>query len=146
MLCTHCKHTETQVIDSRDTGDGVRRRRECLACKSRFTTYERSEAPTVLVEKKSGEPERFATDKLRRGIALACKNRPVSPAQIDSLVEDVEQRVFQLGRERVSSREIGSFVQAALQSVDPVAYIRFASVYQEFSRPQEFEEAVHTIN
>lgn len=146
MICPHCKHSETQVLDSRDAGEGIRRRRECLQCAHRFTTYERVEPAILIVEKKNGNKERFNADKLKRGMQLACKNRPVSSAQIDEAVEGIEHKLAMLGKDQVTSKEIGLCVQDALQRLDQVAYIRFTSVYQEFSNVQQFEEAVQTID
>ena len=145
MICRMCKQGETQVIDSRDCPDGVRRRRECLGCKHRFTTYERSEQPQLIVIKKGGDRQRFDPEKVRRGIALACKNRPVSSAQIASLTEEVEQRVYLLGKEELTSHEVGEIVQHMLHELDEVAYVRFSSVYQAFASLQEFAEAANPL-
>lgn len=146
MTCPKCKHTETQVIDSRDCPDGVRRRRACLECRYRYTTYERMETPVVLVTKKSGDRQRFDPDKIQRGLILACKNRPIATAQIELLVEEVAQRVYLLGKEEISSREIGTIVQDLLQKLDEVAYMRFASVHQAFASIREFEREIHNIH
>ena len=146
MICSKCKHSETQVIDSRDCPDGVRRRRECLQCKHRFTTYERTEFPVVIITKKSGDQERFDPEKIRKGVQLSCKNRPVTSIQIDALTQEVEQRVYLTGKEEVSSREIGVLVQELLHELDEVAYVRFTSVYQAFTSVREFTEEIHNIN
>lgn len=145
MLCPKCKHRETQVVDSRDTHEGVRRRRECLACKYRFTTYERTEAPHVVVIKKNGEQERFNPEKIRRGVSISCKNRPISALQIDSLVAAVEQRVYQTGKDEINSSTIGDFVRDVLKEIDEIAYIRFASVYEAFSQIEQFNQVIGAL-
>lgn len=145
MLCPQCKHRETQVVDSRDVHDGVRRRRECLSCKHRFTTYERTEPPQITVTKKSGSPERFNPEKIRRGILIACKNRPVSRVQIDELVETVERQVYETAKESISSEQIGDFVRDALRGVDEIAYVRFVSVYQAFSNLSQFSQTIDRL-
>lgn len=145
MICPKCKHSESQVVDSRDCPEGVRRRRECLQCKHRFTTYERTENPHVTVLKKNGNQERFQPEKIRRSIVIACKNRPVSTVQIDGIVEEVEQRIYFSGDERVSSATIGEYVRELLQKTDQIAYIRFVSVYQSFSNVDQFSEAIDPL-
>lgn len=145
MLCPKCKHRETQVVDSRDTQDGVRRRRECLACKYRYTTYERVESPVITVVKKDGSRERFNPEKIRRGVVTACKNLSVSPVQIDAIVDEVEQLVYQTGCEETSSQEIGAHVQNLLRQTDEVAYLRFISVYQGFTNLEQFSQVIDRI-
>src|ERR1044072_6647263 len=104
MICPKCKHTETQVIDSRDTVEGCRRRRTCLKCKYRFTTYERVETSNVAIVKKDGNQEKFNPEKVRLGVMIACKNRPVSSLEVDELVNEVEQRVHLSGKEEITSQ------------------------------------------
>jgi transcriptional repressor NrdR len=145
MVCPQCADRETQVIDSRDTHDGVRRRRECLSCKHRFTTYERIEQPHIIVIKKSGDRERFAPEKIRRGVQTACKNRPVSAADIDQVVSNVEQGLYALHEPEVTSEQIGDLVRKELQKVDRIAYIRFVSVYQAFSNVDDFSQAIDRL-
>jgi transcriptional repressor NrdR len=146
MICPKCKNSESQVIDSREVQDGIRRRRECQGCKARYTTYERIEIPTVTVLKKDGTKERFTIEKIRRGIRVACKNRPVSPIQIDEAVNEVEQKVYMTGKDEICSTDIGNFVGESLQRVDRIAYVRFISVYQSFSDVAEFTKAINTLN
>ena len=146
MVCPYCKHSDTQVLDSRDGPDGVRRRRECLKCKNRFTTYERTEVPQVIVIKKNGDKERFDQEKVRKGVKISCKNRPVTSAQIDNLVNEVTQRVIFSGKEEIDSKDIGTFVQTSLQELDPIAYLRFTSVYQAFANLNQFEQEINNIH
>ncbi len=146
MICPKCKHTESQVVDSRDAQEGVRRRRECLGCRFRYTTYERIENPTIVVTKKDGSKERFNSEKVRKGVATACKNRPVSDIQIDDVVSEVEHLVYFSGREEITSHEIGDYVRACLQKLDEVAYVRFVSVYQAFSDIDEFTKTINTLS
>lgn len=145
MLCPKCKSCETQVIDSRDSSEGIRRRRACQSCKYRFTTYERVEIVNITVVKKDGNRERFSPEKIRQGVVIACKNRPVSSVQIDTLVSDVEQQVYLSGKEEVRSQEIGDLVRAKLKELDEVAYVRFVSVYQAFSDLKQFTNTINTI-
>ena len=146
MTCPQCKHTETQVIDSRDCPDGVRRRRACLECHCRFTTYERMEIPLVVVIKKNNDRERFDPDKIKKGVRLSCKNRPITTAHIERLVEEVTQRVYLLGKDEITSKEVGGIVQEFLQKLDEVAYMRFTSVHQAFASVGEFEREIHNIH
>lgn len=145
MLCPKCKHRETQVVDSREVHDGVRRRRECLNCKYRFTTYERVEAPQVVVVKKNGSRERFNPEKIRSGVQIACKNRPVTPLQIDQIVSEVSERVYQTGKDELASQEIGDFVRNLLRQTDEIAYIRFVSVYQAFNSVEQFSQTIDKL-
>jgi transcriptional repressor NrdR len=146
MLCPKCKHTETQVIDTRDSSEGIRRRRECLACKHRFTTYERGEPITVTVLKKDGNRERFHAEKIRRGVSIACKNRPVCPEDIDQLVEEVEHDISFSGRESITSQEIGKIVEEKLCKLDGVACVRFVSVYQSFTDLEQFSDTIKSLS
>lgn len=146
MLCPKCKECSTQVIDTRDSSDGIRRRRECLSCKYRFTTYERSEPLQVTVIKKDGNRERFLPDKIRRGIQIACKNRPVSEGEIDRLVEQVEHAVTFAGQESIHSREIGKIVENLLKEVDEIAYVRFVSVCESFTDVNQFSSTIKSLS
>lgn len=145
MICPRCKHRESQVVDSRDTSDGIRRRRECHSCKFRFTTYERVDTPNLIVIKKSGDKERFKPEKVHAGISTSCKNRPVTEVQIDCMVEQVEQQLLALGRDEVTSAEVGEAVRAALKEVDEIAYIRFVSVYEAFENPEQFTRTINSL-
>ena len=140
MRCPFCGHDEDKVIDSRpsEEGSAIRRRRECLACGSRFTTYEKVENLPLLVVKKDGSREPFLRDKLISGIIKACEKRPVSTAQIEELVDSVEMGVQNSLKREVTSREIGEMVMERLKSLDEVAYVRFASVYRQFKDVNSF--------
>jgi transcriptional repressor NrdR len=132
LLCPHCRKNETRVVDSRDDDNSVRRRRECLGCKHRFTTYERMEAPRLFVVKKDGRREQYNRDKVLSGLRRACEKRPVSEAQMEEVVASIERELFARGESEVAGTLIGEKLMEALKSVDEVAYVRFASVYRDF--------------
>jgi transcriptional repressor NrdR len=133
MKCPYCSHLDSKVVDSRDTETGaIRRRRECLSCHKRFTTYERVETVPLLVVKKDGRREEFNRDKLVNGLLMASKKRDVDRAQIEELVDDVENALRSRGVTEVPSPAIGEEVMQRLRDVDEIAYIRFASVYRQF--------------
>ena len=140
MRCPFCTHQENKVIDSRLSKEGqvIRRRRECLDCQRRFTTYERIEEIMPLVVKKDGRRESFDRQKIVSGLKAACQKRPVSSEQIDEIVDRVERRLQEMGEREVASHIIGEQVMQALQQLDEVAYVRFASVYRSFQDIGEF--------
>lgn len=140
MRCPYCSAIENKVIDSRinQTGDITRRRRECLHCQGRFTTYERVEAVMPMIIKKDGRREPFDRDKLASGVQKACQKRPVTTAQMDKVVNDIERRVSAFSVKELPSRTIGELVMVALHKLDKVAYVRFASVYREFQDVEDF--------
>ncbi|HIV68037.1 MAG TPA: transcriptional regulator NrdR [Candidatus Butyricicoccus stercorigallinarum] len=142
MKCPYCKHTESKVIDSRPTVDGesIRRRRVCLRCNKRFTTYETVEMSSLMVIKKDGSRQPFDRDKLMRGIVKACEKRPVTKAQMDALLADLEQKLYGRLENEVSSKAIGEMILERLAHIDEVAYIRFASVYRDFQDVHSFME------
>lgn len=142
MRCPACQHEESRVIDSRTIRGAIRRRRSCQACGNRFSTLERVEQKLPWVVKKQGGREPYQRDKVYHGIALACRKRPVGAEQIDDAVRQVEQRLVSLRRNEVSADEIGQIVMEVLRDVDEVAYVRFASVYQEFESVEKFAEIV----
>ncbi|GAB4261049.1 transcriptional regulator NrdR [Deferrisoma sp.] len=144
MRCPFCGEQEDRVIDSRVSREGevIRRRRECVACGRRFTTYERVEDMLPLVVKKDGRRESFDRLKILAGIKKACEKRPVSADSLERIVDRIEARLQEEGRKEVPSREIGEAVMAELQALDPVAYVRFASVYREFRGVDEFVDAL----
>lgn len=144
MRCPYCGENEDRVIDSRVSreGDVIRRRRECVSCDRRFTTYERVEEVLPLVVKKDGSREAFDRLKIMTGLKRACEKRPVSAEALEAIVDRIEARVQEEGRKEVPSREIGEAVMESLQSLDPVAYVRFASVYREFRDVDEFMHAL----
>lgn len=140
MKCPFCGHTENKVIDSRISKDGkaVRRRRECLGCIKRFTTYEYVEDVLPMVVKKDGRREQFDRQKIMNGIKKACEKRPISMESIDKLVENVEQACQEMQLEEISSTLIGEKIMNELKAFDGVAYVRFASVYRQFRDVGEF--------
>src|ERR687895_2664600 len=141
MRCPYCGGEEDKVVDSRLAEDGraIRRRRECLECSRRFTTFERIEEVPLAVIKRSGIEEPFARAKIVEGIRRACKNRPVSEAEIEAIAEDVEEAARADGRRPLPTAEIGREVLERLRSFDEVAYLRFASVYKDFQELDDFE-------
>ncbi len=140
MKCPHCGSEEDKVVDSRAVRDGraVRRRRECLSCEERFTTYEAVETQPVLVVKRSGERMAYHREKVILGVTKACEKRPVSLEQIEIIVDRVERDLARSGRREVPSESIGRYVLEQLRDVDEVAYVRFASVYRSFQNIDEF--------
>jgi transcriptional repressor NrdR len=140
MKCPFCSHQENKVVDSRTShaGDITRRRRECLSCGSRYTTYERVEELMPLVVKKDGRREEFDREKILVGIRIACRKRHFTASDLEEMVREVELKIGGLGVREIASNEIGGFVMAALHKRDKVAYIRFASVYREFKDVEDF--------
>lgn len=140
MKCPFCTQQENKVIDSRLSKEGqvIRRRRECLGCQRRFTTYERIEEIMPLVVKKDGRREAFDRSKIVAGLKLACQKRPVSSESIDEIVEQVERKLQEFGEREVQTSVIGEHVMKSLQELDAVAYVRFASVYRSFQDIGEF--------
>jgi transcriptional repressor NrdR len=146
MECPYCHNIETKVTDSRDTGAlSIRRRRECLKCGKRFTTYEHIEMQPIYVIKKDGRREKFERQKIRHGIEKACEKRPVSHEKIEELIEKIEERTRRSGKEEIESKQIGEYVMEALKETDHVAYIRFASVYRSFADISSFEEEIKNL-
>jgi transcriptional repressor NrdR len=146
MYCPYCREKDTRVVDSRDADGGaaVRRRRECTSCGQRFTTFERMESVPLVVLKRDGRREPFDRAKVVSGIAKACANRPVSDEEMLRICDDVEEAARRVGAE-VPSDHIGREVLARLKQVDEVAYVRFASVYREFSDVAEFERVIQEL-
>jgi transcriptional repressor NrdR len=144
MQCSTCKQDNDRVVDSRLCSDGaaIRRRRECLSCGRRFTTYERAEVATRIVTKKDGRREPFSRDKVLRGLRTACQKRPISEDQLARIADRIEAEVFGDSDREVPSTEIGEKVIEELKALDKVAYVRFASVYREFTDVGEFVEAL----
>jgi len=144
MHCPFCKAEDTQVIDSRvsDNGDSIRRRRRCLACKKRFTTYETVELRMPQVVKQDGSRTEFDLDKLRTGFMRALHKRPVPTPLVDDAVATIAQQVLALGEREIPSRRIGEMVMKELYKLDKVAYIRFASVYKSFQDVDDFQDAI----
>ncbi len=147
MKCPFCAHIEDKVIDSRlsKDGDAIRRRRECLKCEGRFTSYERIEEILPLVIKKDGRREPFDRLKILHGIEKACEKRPVSVDMIESLVGKIEKKLQELGEKEIPSSWVGEEIMSTLKGVDEVAYVRFASVYRQFKDIKEFLEEVKDL-
>ncbi len=147
MKCPACQHPETKVVDSRVSKDGaaIRRRRECLACGFRFTTYERVEMQLPMVVKRDGRREPFSREKVIEGIRKACQKRPISMDQIEAFVSELERELMEAGEREIPSTEIGERVMAKLHEWDDVAYVRFASVYRQFKDVTEFIEQIQEL-
>jgi transcriptional repressor NrdR len=147
MRCPFCGHIEDKVVDSRESreGDTIRRRRECLKCARRFTSYERLEEVPILIVKKDGRREPFDRQKLLRGIMSACQKRPVSLGALEEAVGDIQARLMELPDREVPSRNLGELVMDALKRIDSVAYVRFASVYRDFKDLPDFVKALEGL-
>jgi transcriptional repressor NrdR len=147
MRCPSCGHDETKVVDSRtsDSQDAIRRRRECLSCSERFTTYERREDTPLMVVKKDGTTEPFDHSKLMRGLMVATAKRGVSVEQLDALINDIESELHNSFRYEVDSSQVGDMILVRLRDLDKVAYVRFASVYKEFQDLDEFTSELKAL-
>jgi len=147
MRCPYCGHDETKVVDSRtsESQDAIRRRRECLQCSERFTTYERREEMPLMVVKKGGEIEPFDRGKLLRGLMVATAKRNVSVERLEGLIDDIESELHNAFRYEVSSSQVGDMVLRRLRDLDKVAYVRFASVYKEFQDLDEFTSELKNV-
>lgn len=147
MKCPQCGFAEDKVVDSRTTkeGEAIRRRRECLKCSFRFTTYEYIERAPLMVVKKDGRREQYSREKLLGGLVKACEKRPVSTEQLERAVDDIEATLFSRFKNEVRSTEIGNLVIERLQSLDEVAYVRFASVYRQFKDINQFMSEVRAL-
>lgn len=147
MKCQFCNCADSRVVDSRPTDDGnsIRRRRECINCGRRFTTYEKIEVQQLLVIKKDDSRELFDAQKVRSGIIAACHKRPVSAADIEKIVNSIEQMAYNDLREEITTRQIGEYVMDELRKLDEVAYIRFASVYRSFTDIPSFMEELKNL-
>jgi len=143
--CPYCGKQESRVIDSRSLDEEVRRRRGCLACNKRFTTYERVQPHDIFVIKKDGRREGFRRDKLLLGIRRACEKRPLPTGAIDKFVENIEAELYNMGKNEVSSSYIGDLVMEGLKKLDHIAYIRFASVYREFADIGALKQEVDSL-
>lgn len=140
MRCPFCGHLEDKVVDSRESkeGDSIRRRRECLVCARRFTSYERIDEIPYMVVKKDGRRETFGRNKILAGLLRACEKRPISSAQLEAIVDEVEKSVQDAPDRELSTSDIGKIIMRSLKTLDKVAYVRFASVYLEFEDVSEF--------
>ena len=143
MKCLYCGK-ETRVTDKRESPEGTRRRRECLKCKKRFTTYEKPEKKEIIVVKKDGRREKYSRDKIKSGIMKACEKRPISIEKIDKTIDEIEEKLSLKGKE-VKSKNIGELIMSKLKKLDKIAYIRFASVYREFKDVKDFKKVMREV-
>ena len=144
MRCPYCSHHETKVTDKRESGEDTRRRRECLKCSKRFTTYEKLEPLERYVVKKDGRREKFNRDKVFLGIVKACEKRDVSHEKVDEIVKELEEKIM-MNKKEIPTQKIGEFVMKKLKKVDGVAYIRFASVYRDFEDVKDFKKEIKEL-
>jgi transcriptional repressor NrdR len=147
MRCPFCTHEDSQVKDSRPTEDGaaIRRRRQCEACGARFTTFERIQLRDIWVVKSEGRKQAFDRDKLARSIEIACRKRPIDPSRIEKLISGIQRQLETGGESEVPARVIGEMVMDGLKRLDSVAYIRFASVYKDFTDAKDFEDFAGSV-
>ncbi len=146
MKCPYCGSENIKTLETRDSPDNtIRRRKECINCGKRFTTYEYIETIELMVKKRDGRLERFDINKIIRGLQKACEKRPVTMEQIHELAEKVRQELTAMGREEVTSQEIGDLVMKHLKRLDRVAYVRFASVYRRFEEPEDFRRVLQEV-
>ena len=148
MRCPFCGNEDSQVKDSRPTEDGaaIRRRRQCEACAARFTTFERIQLRDLTVLKSEERREPFERDKLVRSVSIAARKRPITPIQIEKLVSGIQRQLETMGETEIPSQRIGEMVMDGLKGLDPVAYIRFASVYKDFTEAKDFEEFAGNVS
>jgi len=145
MNCPYCFHKELKVTDKRESPEGIRRRRECLKCGKRFTTYEKAVQEDLFVIKKDGRRERFEREKLERGIDKAFEKRPVAKEKIDKMINEIEEQIRKRGKKEIKTTEIGEIVMKKIKKLDNVAYIRFASVYRDFQDINDFKQEIKNI-
>ena len=147
MRCPFCAHDDSQVKDSRPTEDNtaIRRRRQCESCGARFTTFERVQLREIVVLKRGDQREPFNRDKLEQSVALACRKRAIAQERLDQLVSGIQRQIETLGESEVPAKAIGEMVMEGLRQLDSVAYIRFASVYRDFSEARDFEEFASSV-
>lgn len=145
MKCPFCDGHESMVTDSRDSGDGIHRRRRCKECGRKFSTFERVETAQLLVVKSDGRREPYDREKLYRGIRRACEKRPLPVGELENAVDEIEQALYRLGRPEVASQVIGEMVMEKLARMDSIAYIRFASVYRSFSDLEEMRQEMDEL-
>jgi transcriptional repressor NrdR len=145
MHCPFCKNPDTKVLDSRDSGAVTRRRRECLKCEKRFTTYERHDIGHLIIVKKDGSREMYDRDKLKKGLRRAVEKRPVTAEQVEGLLDEIETEIRLKDQTEIPSSEIGNLVMKQLKKIDQVAYVRFASVYKEFADIDSFKKLMKDL-
>ncbi|MEK6824152.1 MAG: transcriptional regulator NrdR [Nanoarchaeota archaeon] len=145
MECPYCSHTNFKVTDKRTSPSGIRRRRECLKCKKRFTTYEKIEKKEFYVIKKDNRREKFDRNKLEKGIERAFEKRPISQEKIQKMINEIEEQIRKKGKKEISSSIIGDIVSKKIKRLDKIAYIRFASVYRDFEDVKDFKRELKNI-
>jgi len=145
MNCPFCNSTRLKVTNKRDSPEGIRRRRECLKCSKRFTTYERIAQADLYVIKKDGSREKFELNKIRRGLNKAFEKRPVQHDKINKIVYEIEEQIRKKGKKEVKSKKIGEMMMRKIKKLDKVAYVRFASVYREFKDIEDFKEELKEL-
>jgi transcriptional repressor NrdR len=145
MNCPYCSYKKTKVTDKRESPEGIRRRRECLKCKKRFTTYEKISREDLYIIKKDGRRERFNREKLENGINLAFEKRPVEKNKIDKMINEIEELIRKKGKKEIKTSEIGELVMKKIKRIDNVAYIRFASVYRDFQDIKDFKKEMREL-
>ena len=147
MRCTQCQQADTKVIESREVseGDAIRRRRECIDCQNRFTTYERIEKPQLIIIKNDGTRQLYSREKLLAGLYRACEKTPVTAMQLDKLVSEVEKKLYSSDESEIASNQVGALIMEQLADLNEVAYVRFASVYRRFKDIESFEHELSQI-
>ena len=145
MYCPYCSHKESKVTDKRESPEGIRRRRECLKCKKRFTTYEKASIEDIYVIKKDNRREKFSREKLENGIHRAFEKRPVENEKIRKMINEIEEQIRKKGKKEIKSSEIGELVMKKIKKIDNVAYIRFASVYRDFQDINDFKREMREL-
>jgi transcriptional repressor NrdR len=147
MRCPFCGNTEDRVVDSRESreGDSIRRRRECVRCERRFTSYEKIDIEPFMVVKRDERREPYDREKLMRGLHIACRKRPVAEATLEHLADSIERGMLDTGEREISSQQLGTMVMDRLRELDPVAYVRFASVYRRFEDVEAFVKELHGL-
>ncbi len=147
MKCPYCNHSETKVLETRETEEDItRRRRECLKCEKRFTTYEQVELTNIILIKKDGRREIFDRQKIIKSIQLACQKRPIGQDKIDEIASKIESKIRNSMEKEITTKQIGELVMKYLKKIDQIAYIRFASVYREFEDLDSFKKEVELLN
>ena len=145
MRCPYCSSDQLKVTDKRPSPEGIRRRRECIQCKKRFTTYEKIEKEELYVVKKDGRREKFEVGKLSNGIHRAFEKRPVSKEKIDKMINEIEEQIRKRGKKEIKTSAVGEMVMKKIKKLDNIAYIRFASVYRDFQDIKDFKEAIKGV-
>lgn len=145
MDCPYCSNTTSKVTDKRTSPEGIRRRRECLKCKKRFTTYEKIEKSGLFIIKKDGSREKFSLEKMQKGVFKAFEKRPVAKEKVDRMVSEIEEALRRKGKKEIKSSLIGEIIMKKIRRLDNVAYIRFASVYRDFQDIKDFKKEINEL-